>query len=250
MKRFLYLLGVFAITFALLMFWSRLFGRMFGSSDYNEYAAYSAADPNLTHLKTKRAYSVLANKDVYYAVRGVSKKDFMACLVCNYDRETGEMTWTTCVTKGPEAENPIDVWTYQSAEIIVYNQGVKLNVDHQAVKDYGHRLNGGTVASLDAPDLEAYIKNSLKNGNYRTEADIGESLAEDGYGQMLAIRITFEECDGIVWDGRIVQKDGAYYVEAYLFKEKLWVHELREGKKHYTPVYIPLPDEITVLIPS
>ena len=178
------------------------------------------------------------NASKYYSIQGVSVEDFVfehtysqfsayasgkmrianECTIdpiMQYKVVKAEVFW--CYDKVIKTS---DTWTYGS-DIFAESAFV---TDSEAVLNVIREMTDALTATKEK------LTESINTGNPMTESSC-----------TLKIRLYFEECENLVWDGEIVTLDGAYYVK---------VNPMRSIVFHYVLLNSELCEELDAYLSS
>ena len=198
-------------------------GRDFSTTHH--YASENLIPLKCTSQNSEFFYEVSYEHDSskYYSISGVSVEDFVfehiyspfstyasgkmriahECTIdpiMQYNVVKAEVFWSY-----DKVIKTSDTWTYGS-DIFAESAFI---TDHEAVLNVIREMNDALTATKEE------LTESINTGNPATESS-----------RTLKIRLYFEECENLVWDGEIVTLDGAYYVKVNPMRSSLFRYVL------------------------
>lgn len=220
------------------------------------YENYVQCDPNLIHLRAAKNSAGKYERNgmyfYYYAIEGVPVEEY----VCySEDWIILDPCFSSYVARHSTVEisrPEVLAWTVTGAELY-WQDGYYFNDTKGKMTALGEKICCETVADVDGSVFQAHLKAAVEEGNYIEHGGgvLSDSVTKrykdkDGVEKelVLYLRLHFAECENIVWDGRIVTMGGqeGYFVYCYVYED------FSEGD--YEIAFVPLPEEITELIPK
>ena len=216
------------------------------------YENYIDADPNLIHLFCSEnsigTYRNTGFFDTYYAIKDVLLDEYLCIRRINvlFNTGIGDVQIVRNKKTGL-SEQEILTLNYKSVEL--YWQGRESPPNSKTWFSIGSNKVQETIASLsgtDAANFQSHIVRVLESGKCE---EVGSPfyrfVTKEPEGNLLFIRVVFEEYENLVWETAIRESDGKYYMYFYWYTAD---EDHPEG--FWDIIYVPLSEEISELIPK
>ncbi len=202
---------------------------------------YKLADPNLLYLYSAQNGVEGYDAGVFYYFYAIKDVPCDRFLFCRMDPLLFSYSYEVEIWKNKQnQDDPIRDYTYESVQVFWKIDGRSREICNKVQSELGNYEFSEFIHNIDPTAFRSYLLENLDSQNYLNDLKAGRGIshvwkdASDVAKGTLAIRVSFEEYENIVWDAYIMEEEGTYFIECCVFDAD-WIY--------YDYAYIPFPEE-------